>query len=86
MTISTDPSKPNWIGLIGESVHTSDDIDIGNINVVSRDFVVIKRGIVNVHDYYIPITKVEAWDSNVLWLKITEKEVKENFERNNIYP
>ena len=52
---------------------------------MSRDFVVIKRGIVNVHHYYIPITKVEAWDSNVLWLKITEKEVKENFERNNIY-
>ena len=86
MTISADPSKPNWIGLIGESVHTSDDIDIGNINAMSRDFVVIKRGIINVHHYYIAITKVEASDSNVLWLKITEKEVKESFERNNIIP
>jgi hypothetical protein len=53
MTISTDPSKPNWIGLIGESVHTSDYIDIGNIDGMSKDFIVIKRGIVNVHYYYI---------------------------------
>jgi hypothetical protein len=52
MTISTDPSKPNWIGLIGESVHTSDYIDIGNIDGMSKDFIVIKRGIVNVHYYY----------------------------------
>lgn len=86
MTVSTDPSKPNWIGLIGESVHTSDDIDIGDINAMSRDFIVVKRGIVNVHYYYIPISKVEAWDGNVLWLRITEKEAKENSERNNLVP
>jgi hypothetical protein len=43
------------IGLIDESVHTFDDIDIGDIDAVSRDFVVVKRGFVNVHYYYIPI-------------------------------
>ena len=26
-----------WIDLINESVHTSDDIDIGDIDAVSRD-------------------------------------------------
>jgi len=44
---------------------------------VSRNFVVVMRGIINIHYYYIPINKVEAWDGNVLWLKITENEVKE---------
>jgi hypothetical protein len=67
--------KKTWIGLIDESVHTSDDIDIGDIDAVSRDFVVVKRGFVNVHYYYIPISKVEGWDGHVLWLKITEKEL-----------
>ena len=47
--------------LINESVHTSDDIDIGDILAVSRDFVVVKRGFVNVHYYYVPISKVEGW-------------------------
>jgi hypothetical protein len=73
--------QKTWITLIDESVHTSDDIDIGDIEAVSRDFVVVKRGFVNIHYYYIPISKVEGWDSHVLWLKITEDEVKRKYER-----
>jgi hypothetical protein len=75
------PIKKTWIALIDESVHTSDDVDIGDIEAVSRDFIVVKRGFVNIHYYYIPITKVEGWDGRVLWLKITEDEVKRNYER-----
>jgi hypothetical protein len=76
--------KREWISLINESVHTSDDVDIGDIYAVSRNFIVIKRGFVNVHYYYIPIKYVEGWDGNVLWLKITESEVKEKYERDTI--
>src|ERR687896_2074063 len=79
-----EKKKPSWIDLINESVHTSDDIDIGDIDAVSRDFIVVKRGFVNVHYYYIPISKVEGWDGNVLWLKIREDEVKRNYERERI--
>jgi hypothetical protein len=85
MILSDKPLKSkerkNWIDLINESVHTSDDVDIGDIEAVSRDFIVVKRGIVKVHYYYIPITKVEGWDGYVLWLKITEDDVKRNYER-----
>jgi hypothetical protein len=42
----TAPSKGHWVDLINESVHTVDDIDIGDIDAVSRDFVVVKRGFV----------------------------------------
>src|ERR671926_1358710 len=86
MTMSSSSSseskrRRSWIELINESVHTSDDIDIGDIDAVSRDFVVVRRGFVKIHYYYIPITKVEGWDGNVLWLKATESEVKANYER-----
>ncbi|MGA9152076.1 MAG: C2H2-type zinc finger protein [Candidatus Nitrosopolaris sp.] len=84
MTVSSSPSeepRKSWMDLINESVHTTDDIDIGDIMAVSRDFVVVKRGFVNVHYYYIPISKVEGWDGHVLWLKVTESEVKGNYER-----
>jgi Zinc-finger of C2H2 type len=76
--------KRDWISMINESVHTYDDIDIGDVYAVSRNFIVIKRGFVNVHYYYIPIKKVEGWDGNVLWLRITEEEVKEKYERDII--
>jgi hypothetical protein len=37
-------SPPGWVDLINESVHTSDDIDIGgDIEAVSRDFIVVKQ-------------------------------------------
>jgi hypothetical protein len=82
---NNEPSiSSEWINLIDESVHTDDDIDIGDIYAISRNFIVVKRGFVNVHYYYIPIKKVEGWDENVLWLKITEQEVKEKYERDTI--
>ena len=84
-TSSDKPSpyeKKEWKDLLNESVHTTDDVDIGDIYAVSKNFVVVMRGLVNIHYYYIPISKVEGWDGNVLWLKITEKQVKENYERN----
>lgn len=73
--------RKKWIDLINESVHTNDDIDIGDIEAVSRDFIVVKRGFVNVHYYYIPIGKVEGWDGNVVWLKVPEEYIKTNYER-----
>jgi hypothetical protein len=76
--------KKGRIDLINESVHTSDDIDIGDIDAVSRDFIVVKRGFVNVHYYYIPIGKVEGWDGNVVWLKVPEEYIEKNYERDAV--
>ena len=83
-TSISSEEKKEWISLIDESVHTFDDIDIGDIDAVSRNFIVVKRGFLNVHYYYIPIKTVEGWDDNVLWLKITEEEVKAKYERDTI--
>ncbi len=76
--------KKEWISLIDESVHTYDDVDIGDVYAISRNFIVVKRGFVNIHYYYIPVKKVEGWDGNVLWLKVTENEIKEKYERDKI--
>ena len=86
MKSADETTTKTWITLIDESVHTSDDVDIGDIDAVSRDFIVVKRGFVNIHYYYIPVSKVEGWDGNVLWLKITEEEVIRKYERDDIVP
>ena len=77
----SDTAKKKWEDMMDQSVHTTDDIDIGDIDALSRDFIVVKRGYINEHYYYIPITKVQGWDGNVLWLKIREDEVKSKYER-----
>lgn len=55
------PMKGKWIDLINESVHTVNDVDIGDIDAVNVDFIVVKRGYINIHYYYIPIHQVEGW-------------------------
>lgn len=34
--------------------------------------------------YYIPIQRVEGWDGHILWLKITEAQIKEKYERSQL--
>lgn len=69
-------NQTSYINLINESVHTQDDKDIGDIYAVSKYFLVVKKGYINIHYYYIPHEKVEGWDSNVIWLNISEKEAE----------
>ena len=68
--------------LLQESVHTSDDVDIGDIEATNKNSIVVKRGIINGHYYYIPTDAVKGWDEQVVWLTIIEKEVKEKYEKN----
>src|ERR671921_596977 len=78
MSIS-ESTKSTWMDVTNESVHTSDDVDIGDIEAINRDFLVVKRGFINVHYYYIPIRRVEGWDGRVVWLKIPQGEVEQKY-------
>jgi hypothetical protein len=77
--VAREPAS--WVDLIHKAVHTSDDHDIGNIEAVSPNFAVVKRGLVHVLRYYIPLGKVEGWDGRVVWLKIPEEQVNRDYER-----
>ena len=78
--------RSGWTAIINESVHTSDEQDIGDVEAVNRDFIVVKRGFVNIHRYYIPISKVQGWDGNVIWLSIPEERVISDYERDTTIP
>jgi hypothetical protein len=53
------PNEPSsWTYLINKSIHTRDDQDIGDIEAVSRNFIAAKKGLVNVHRFYIPLHRV----------------------------
>ena len=79
--MNSKADSTQWKDLIDESVHTSDDIDIGDIEAVSKSFVVVMRGFINIHYYYIPMNRVKGWDGHVLWLNVPEQLVKDKYER-----
>ena len=74
-----ESTKSTWMDVTNESVHTSDDVDVGDIEAINRDFLVVKKGFISVHYYYIPITRVEGWDGHVVWLKIPQQEVEQKY-------
>lgn len=55
---SDDPAS--WTDLISEPVHTSEDQDIGDIEAINSNFIVVKGGLVDVHRYYVSLNKVEG--------------------------
>jgi hypothetical protein len=76
---SDDPAS--WTDLISESVHTSEDQDIGDIEAINSNFIVVKGGLVDVHRYYVSLNKVEGWDGWAVLLKLPQEQVKGNYER-----
>jgi hypothetical protein len=81
-SIDTQSRSKTAMDLIQESVHTSDDVDIGDIEAISKETIVVKRGIKNIHYYYIPVNMVRGGDKNIVWLAVTEEEVKNKYENN----
>jgi hypothetical protein len=77
---SKESETKSVLDLTQEPVHTNDNKDLGDIEAINKDSIVVKRGFKDVHYYYIPISKVEGWDGHVVWLKIPETEVINNYE------
>jgi hypothetical protein len=90
MELSTrkQPDEKNWIDLIGETVQTrkgNDDQEVGSVEAVNNEILVIRRTLLGLHYhyYYIPITEVEGWDGNTIWLKISREELEREYVKHD---
>jgi hypothetical protein len=54
--------------------------EIGEIEAVNKDTIVVKKGKRGGKYFYIPLDRVEGWDGHVVSLTITEDEAKQ-FEK-----
>jgi hypothetical protein len=74
--------RKNWIDLIGETVRTSDNQDLGKIESLENEVIVTKRVLltfVDLHYYYIPFAQVQEWDGKVVLLKISRDQVEKEY-------
>jgi hypothetical protein len=84
--MASDPSgsiKIDAVQLIDDRVYTLDDVGIGTIYAVNKDFIVVKNGIINSHFYYIPVDNIQKWNNGKLWLKTTKQDVKKDYEKDS---
>lgn len=70
-----------WEQVIHKHVRTSDNIDIGDVDKVGNEFIVIRDGVANIHLYYIPKAYISNYDGSSLWIDVPSGLVAPKFER-----
>lgn len=72
-----------WEEVIHKHVRTSDNIDIGDVDRVGNEFIIVREGVANIHLYYIPKQYINNYDGSSLWISVPSGLVSPKFEREN---
>ena len=75
--------KIPWEEIIHKHVRTTDNIDIGDIDRVGNQFIVVREGVANVHVSYLPKKYIIKYDGSSLWLNLSSLLASSKFERKN---
>ena len=75
--------KIPWEEIIHKHVRTTDNIDIGEVDKVGNEFIVVREGVATVHLYYIPKKYIIKYDGSSLWLNLSSTIASAKFERKN---
>ncbi len=69
-----------WDKIIHKGVRASDNVDIGNVERVGNEFVVVREGTADVHIYYVPKAYIRDFDGSQLWIDAPSGLVRPKFE------
>ena len=70
-----------WAEVIHKHVRTTDDADIGDVEKVGDNFIVVRQGVAKVHIYYIPKAYISNYDGSSLYISVASDIVRSKFER-----
>ena len=66
----------NWDDVIKKEARGIDDLDLGEVQDVSEDKVVVQKGIIEKNVYHLPKSQIKSYDGEVLRFNISESEIK----------
>lgn len=70
----------DWKDVIKKEARGLKDDDLGEVQEIRGDFVIIKVGVVDKETYAIPMSHVTRFDGHNLWFNITKDEAKSQFK------
>lgn len=70
-----------WAEVIHKHVRAADDVDMGDVERVGNEFIVVRQGVAKVHLCYIPKVCISNYDGSYLYLNVPSDFVKSKFER-----
>ena len=76
-----EPLSIPWEEVIFKRVKTSDDVDIGDIETVANEYIVVREGVGKIRRYYIPKSQIINYDGSALYVAVPGGLVSAKFER-----
>jgi stress response protein YsnF len=77
--MSSSSSAIDWSDVIKKEARGRNDEDLGEVQEVGENYVLVQRGMINKDKFYIPRNLVESYDGDVLRFSITEEDAKSRF-------
>jgi hypothetical protein len=83
---ATNPKVPKieWIQLLGENAYSSDGSQVGKVEAVNKNFIVLKKGIIKPKRYYVPHSVLKGSDGSELFLDLPLYEIRSLYSRNEV--
>ena len=76
-------SSIDWDDVTKKEARGSNDEDLGEVQEVGQNYVLVQRGMVNKKKFYIPRDLAESYDGTVLRFRISEEDAESRFLRDS---
>ncbi len=78
-------SKTNidWNDTIKKEARGVNDEDLGEVQEVENNHVLVQRGILNKEKFYIPLEQADSYDGDVVRFRLSEDEIKSKYLRDS---
>ena len=70
-------SNIEWNDVLKKEARGIDDEDLGEVQEVQGNYVLVKKGIINKEQFYIPKDQAESYDGDVLRFKISQEDLNQ---------
>ena len=70
-------SNIEWNDVLKKEARGTDDEDLGEVQEVQGNYVLVQKGLINKEKFYIPKDQAESYDGDVLRFKITQEDLNQ---------
>ncbi|MFB5600437.1 MAG: hypothetical protein ACE5SW_09455 [Nitrososphaeraceae archaeon] len=78
---NTEKLEIPWNEAVHKHVRSSDNVDIGDIELVGNGYIVVREGVANIRKYYIPTSFIANYDGSNFYIKSPSGLMSARFER-----
>ena len=82
-TVKAMSSSIDWNDVTKKEARGSNDEDLGEVQEVGPNYVLVQKGMLKKEKFYIPKDMAESYDGNVLRFRISEEDVKSKYMRDS---